>query len=69
LAGECAPSIPVAVISNGTRPDQDCRIGTLGDITNRMEGIKPPAIVVIGEVVALWSKIEWMELAGKLQLE
>src|SRR5213083_702480 len=29
LAGECASSISVAVISNGTRPGQDCRIGTL----------------------------------------
>src|SRR6266699_2499508 len=69
LSGECASSIPVAVISNGTRPDQDCRIGTLGDITNRIEQIRPPGIVIIGEVVALRSKIEWMELADKLQLE
>src|SRR3989441_4497864 len=69
LSGECASSIPVAVISNGTHPDQDCRIGTLGDITNRIEGIRPPGIVIIGEVVALRSKIEWMELADKLQLE
>src|SRR5438552_7182171 len=69
LSGECASSIPVAVILNGTRPDQDCRIGTLGDITNRIEGIRPPGIIIIGEVVALRSKIEWMELADKLQLE
>lgn len=69
LSGECASSIPVAVISNGTRPDQDCRIGTLGDITNRIEQIRPPGIIIIGEVVALRSKIEWMELADKLQLE
>ena len=68
LAGECASSIPVAVISNGTRPGQDCRIGTLSDITNRINGIKPPAIIVIGEVVSLWSEIEWMDLAGKLEL-
>src|SRR5437870_7118675 len=51
LAGECASSIPVAVISNGTLPGQDCRIGTLGDITNRIDGIKPRAIIVIGVVV------------------
>src|SRR5947208_210591 len=33
LAGDCPSTMPVAVISNGTRPDQECRIGTLGDIT------------------------------------
>jgi len=69
LAGGCASSIPVAVISNGTRPGQECRIATLADIANHIEGIQPPAIIIIGEVVSLRSTIEWMDLAGKLQLE
>jgi uroporphyrinogen III methyltransferase/synthase len=69
LSGKCASTIPVAVISNGTRPDQECRIGTLGDITNRIEGMKAPSIIVIGEVVSLRNEIQWMELAGKLHLE
>jgi uroporphyrin-III C-methyltransferase len=69
LHGECASSIPVAVVSNGTRPGQDCRVGTLGDILNRIEEVKPPAIIIIGEVVSLRSNVEWMDLAGKLQLE
>src|SRR5438093_9508446 len=47
LAGECASSIPVAVISNGTRPDQDCRIGTLVDITNRIEQMRPPGVIIM----------------------
>jgi siroheme synthase len=63
LSGKCASSTPVAVISNGTRPSQDCRVGTLADIANRVEGVKPPAIIVIGEVVALRSEIRWADLA------
>jgi uroporphyrin-III C-methyltransferase len=62
LTGKCASTTPVAVISNGTRPNQECRVGTLADITNQIEGIKPPAIIVIGEVVSLRSDIRWADL-------
>ena len=63
LSGECASTTPVAVISNGTRPNQECRVGTLADITNRIEGVKAPAIIVIGEVVSLRNDIRWADLA------
>lgn len=61
IAGECSATTPVAVISNGTRPDQECRIGTLGNITEQLEGLKTPAIIVVGEVVALRTELQWME--------
>lgn len=63
LSGKCESTIPVAVISNGTRPNQECRVGTLADITSRIEGVKPPAIIVIGEVVSLRNDIRWADLA------
>ena len=63
LAGKCESSTPVAVISNGTRPNQECRVGTLGDITNRVADLKAPAIIIIGEVVSLRSEIRWADLA------
>jgi uroporphyrinogen III methyltransferase / synthase len=66
LAAECAPTMPVAVISNGTRPDQECRVGTLGDIADRAQGMKAPSIMVIGEVVSLRNQIQWLELAAKM---
>ena len=53
VAQKCPPTTPVAVISNGTSLMQDCRIGTLADIGARIDGMKPPAIIVVGEVVAL----------------
>ncbi|MBR1368865.1 uroporphyrin-III methyltransferase [Methanocalculus chunghsingensis] len=47
---------PVAIIERGFRPDQRVTTGTLADITKKAEesGVKPPAIIVIGEVVSLY---------------
>jgi uroporphyrinogen III methyltransferase/synthase len=63
LSGKCDSKTPVAVISNGTRPAQECRVGTLADITTRVKGLKSPAIIVIGEVVSLRNEIRWADLA------
>ena len=56
LAAKCLPTTPVAVISRGSYLIQDCRIGTLEDISTRIDGMKPPAIIVMGEVVALGNR-------------
>lgn len=69
IAHNCAGTIPAAVISRGTYLIQDCRVGTLEDIGGRIDGVKSPAIIVIGEVVSLRNQIQWMELASKLATE
>jgi uroporphyrin-III C-methyltransferase/precorrin-2 dehydrogenase/sirohydrochlorin ferrochelatase len=48
-------STPVAVICDGTTPDQHVLTSTLADVSAdaARAGIRPPAIVVIGEVVRL----------------
>jgi len=53
---------PVAVIENGTTRRQRVTTGTLSDIVERtkMVGVKPPAVVVIGEVVKLRNELEWL---------
>ena len=61
---------PVAVIQDGTRPTQRTVTGTLSTIAHdvRREGLGAPAIVVIGEVVALRERLRWfdrMPLFGK----
>jgi len=61
LAAECAGTTPVAVISRGTYLLQDCRVGTLADIAGCVGGMKPPGIIVIGEVVSLRSEMQWLE--------
>jgi siroheme synthase len=50
-----APATPVAVISDGTTPDQQVLTSTLECVAADAEsaGVRPPAVVVIGEVVRL----------------
>ena len=69
VGNECAPATPVAVISKGSYLIQDCRVGTLSNIAGEIDGIKPPAIIVVGEVVALRNQIQWMEFAAKFESE
>ena len=53
-----SPDTPAAVIQWGTTPEQKTVTGTLRNIVMRAkaEDIKPPAIIVIGEVVKLREK-------------
>jgi uroporphyrin-III C-methyltransferase len=64
VSAGCSTTTPIAVISKGTYLVQDCRVGTLADITDDVHGLKLPATVVIGEVVSLRSEMQWLELAG-----
>ena len=63
-----SPQTPAAVIRWGTRAEQEVVTGTLEDIAERCRGMKPPALILVGEVVALREKLRWFEampLAGK----
>jgi uroporphyrinogen III methyltransferase/synthase len=57
------PETPAALIRWGTTPDQRTLAGTLGTIVElaRERKFKPPAIFVVGEVVALREKLSWFE--------
>jgi uroporphyrin-III C-methyltransferase len=48
-----APSAPAAVIACGTLPEQRVVVSTLAQIAGVAEGVEPPALVVIGDVVGL----------------
>ena len=54
---------PVAVITEGTTHHQRCVTGTLQDIVEkvRSENLKPPSVVVIGEVVRLRQRLRWFD--------
>jgi uroporphyrinogen III methyltransferase/synthase len=54
---------PVAVIQWGTRPSQRTIVGDLATIGARVaeQGIQPPAMILIGEVVRMRESIEWFE--------
>jgi len=63
LARGRAPDTPAMAVRWGTRPDQETIVGTLADIASRVEaaGMKPPATIIIGAVVALREKLNWYE--------
>ncbi|MFZ5906309.1 MAG: uroporphyrinogen-III C-methyltransferase [Nitrospirota bacterium] len=57
------PDTPVAVIRWGTRPDQTTLVGTLNTIATlvKEKDIRPPAVMVVGEVVKLRESMQWYE--------
>jgi len=54
---------PVALIERGTTPRQRVATGTLGNIEaqGKRAGIKPPAVIVVGEVVKYRAGLDWYE--------
>lgn len=57
------PKTPTAVIRWGATPLQTTVVGTLDTIVDRVReaGVKPPAIIVVGQVVGLRDEINWFE--------
>lgn len=58
-----SPDTPAAVIRYGTMPSQQSVTGTLATIEARVKatGFKPPALIVVGEVVELRDQLNWFE--------
>jgi uroporphyrin-III C-methyltransferase len=56
-------SKPVAIVESGTYPKQRTIISTLGNIVKEAESkqIKPPAVIIIGEVTELGRKLAWFK--------
>jgi len=57
------PDTPVAVIREGTRPEQETVVASLEDIVARAEEshLTAPAIIVVGNVVSLREKLRWFD--------
>ena len=58
-----SPQTPVAVVRWASTPEQRSVVGTLADIADivKESEIKPPALIVIGEVVNLRGTLDWFE--------
>ncbi|MDF3009056.1 MAG: uroporphyrin-III C-methyltransferase, partial [Enterobacter kobei] len=52
---------PVAVISRGTRRDQQVKTGTLEQLENLALNAPMPALLVVGEVVQLRDALAWFQ--------
>ncbi|MEN1761296.1 uroporphyrinogen-III C-methyltransferase [Anoxynatronum sibiricum] len=57
------PRTPVALIHRGTTPSQKTVCGNLVNIVERVEiaRLKPPCVIVVGEVVSLQPALSWVE--------
>lgn len=57
------PATPAAIVRWGTRGIQRTVVGTLSTIADlgEAEGIRPPAVLVVGEVVGLRHELSWVE--------
>lgn len=58
-----SPETPVALIRWGTLPEQEVLAGRLNDIVFKVKesNFKPPAVIVVGEVVDLRHSLSWVE--------
>ncbi|NPV26355.1 MAG: uroporphyrinogen-III C-methyltransferase [Firmicutes bacterium] len=63
LANGRPATTPIALIRWGTRSEQETLVGTLSDIVAKAEahGFKSPVVIVVGEVVSLREKLQWLE--------
>jgi uroporphyrinogen III methyltransferase / synthase len=54
---------PAMVVRWATRPDQETLVGTLESLPDQIvqKALRPPATIVIGEVVALRDRFNWFE--------
>jgi uroporphyrinogen III methyltransferase/synthase len=54
---------PAALVRWGTMPAQQTIVGTVGDLAERVArlALRPPTVVVIGEVVTLRAQLRWFE--------
>ena len=57
------PQTPVAVVRWASTPEQRSVVGTLETISDivRNANIRPPSLIIVGEVVSLRDKIDWFE--------
>ena len=63
IAAGRPPDTPAAVVAQGTWPQQRTVAGTLHDIAGQVAaaGIRPPAALIVGEVVTLRERLRWFD--------
>jgi len=63
IAGGRSPATPAAAVRWATRRDQRVLTGTLANLAEKIAGarLKPPALILVGEVVLLREKLNWFE--------
>src|SRR5262245_54990168 len=57
LAHGLEPNTPAAVVAAGTTPDEEVATGTLATIAEAAADLRSPALIVVGDVVALSERL------------
>ena len=59
MRGGLAPTTPAAVITAATTPDERILVSTLARVATdaREQALQPPAIVVVGDIVAVRDRL------------
>ena len=57
------PDMPAAIIQQGTTPDQKVYVGKVATLAQTVadKDVKPPSMIVVGEVVKLHEKLSWYQ--------
>lgn len=63
IAHGLPPSTPVALVQKGTTPEHRTIIATLDTLveTVKQNDLKPPTLIIVGEVVKLHEKLDWFD--------
>jgi len=56
-----SPDMPAALIRWGTTEKQETAVGTLGNLSEKADGLRNPSLLIIGEVVKLRDELKWFE--------
>jgi len=66
IAHGLAPETPAAIVQQGTTPQQRVVTGTLATLPALAESarLKPPTLIIVGQVVSLRQKLAWFETAA-----
>ncbi|PMH43153.1 uroporphyrinogen-III C-methyltransferase [Vibrio sp. 10N.286.49.B3] len=71
IAAGMSPSMPVALIENGCCPQQRTIIGHLAELDQLKvkHEVQSPALIVIGQVVTVAKKMQWLEKLANSDLK
>ncbi|PIE82888.1 MAG: uroporphyrinogen-III C-methyltransferase [Candidatus Contendobacter odensis] len=61
--------MPVALVEQGTQPEQRVYCATLATLSDSIQGVgvRAPALLIVGEVVRLHPQLHWFKPAGRIE--
>ena len=71
VAHGLSPETPMALVQQATTPRQRVFTGTLGTMVEKIGGeeIKPPTLIIVGDVVRLHEKLKWFTSELEMKYE